>query len=926
MTYKKWLLSSGVVASLFAAGYANAEDAATAAPPAAPPTAAQAAGENNDNGTTLGEVIVTSSKRAENLQDVAAAVSAFTSKERDQLGVSTIQDLTNFTPGLSYNTALDRVSIRGIGRNTNNLTADPGVATYVDGVYNAQTFNAAGDPLFTDRIEVLRGPEGTLYGRNSIGGAINSISKRPSDEFSAEVRAGAGNYDRTFVEGTITGPLAPKIQGRLNANYTDQSQGYFESVNGLHSEGGTTHSWYVEGQLQAQFTDKFDGWLKVSDRYFNNTTRSSALVGPVDTAETTTGTSAPAGNFVYCNFPGAFTACPTNVPPTNVSQLPGATNTNPTDLRKFQANQNGNAIDKDNYALTAQLNYELPFAQVKYTGGYQHYYYEGNSGFQPTGVTGYDYPCSGRPAGQSCASNPLFISAIVPNLYIEDKSFWSNEIDLQSKGTGPLNWIVGIYQYKEQYTQPVDYDIPGDTFLPLIAIPREGGLTSTAPVRTIDYYNTVANGTSYAAFGQVDWKPIQTLKFTGGIRYTQDHKDGTESTRQLFVVANQASANPTVINLTPGACTGPVTPGVLCIPNVTPAAPKITSSTGPTRIDANGIGYRSYDDTWSAVTGTAGVEWTPIEHNMFYGKYSRGYKSGGFNTGFITDNAETKPEFVNAYEIGYKGIIASAIEIDAALYDYDYQNDQVPLSVSIVGSPAQTQFFNIPKVQNQGAELEAVWAPTNHLTFNLSYDYETAVIKSVGNQCFADPVDPDAVQPGANTKGCPLAPGAFAVPTAGGGTAYVTQPGGPGSPYTLAAPGQNVKGATLPQTPRNKVSLNTQYRFDFEPGSLTLSGSYIWKDKTYSSFFNRPYNLAPAYDQIDLRALWTDKSNKYTLIAFVKNVADKNGYDNLSGVLLTKTYGYLPNPATTSTTVPVLDERISLTPPRTFGVEIQRRF
>jgi iron complex outermembrane receptor protein len=910
MHLKSLLMASSVIASLCGATAAFGQTDQTGAATASTP----------DSSTNLAEVIVTAEKRSQNLQDVPAAVTAFTSKDRDTLGVSTIQDLTNFTPGLSYNTALDRVAIRGIGRNTNNLTADPGVATYVDGVYNAQTFNAAGDPLFTDRIEVLRGPEGTLYGRNSIGGAINSVSKRPTDDFSAEVRAGAANYDRYFAEGTVTGPLGPKVQARLNANYTDQSQGYFDNINGLHSEGGTTHAWYVEGQLQAQFTDHIDGWLKISDRYFNNTTRSSALTGPVDTAPTTTGTSAPAGNYVYCNDPGAFTACPIGaggvvLVPTNVITLPGATDTNPanTNLREFQANQNGNAEDKDNYAITANLNWELPFAQMKYIGGFQHYYYEANSGFQPTGVVSFDYPCTSRPAGQTCAANPLVISSIVPNLYVEDKSFWSNEIDLTSKGTGPLNWIVGLYQYKEQYTQPVDYDIAGDTFLTPVTIPRTGGRLLSTPVRSIDYYNTFANGTSYAGFGQVDWKATDTLKFTGGLRYTEDHKFGTESTRQLFVSASTTSATPSIFNLTPGA-------GIV-------AAPPVTATTGPTTIDSQGIGYRNYNDTWNAVTGTAGVEWTPIEHNMFYGKYSRGYKSGGFNTGFISTNAVTAPEFVNSYELGYKGIIASQIQIDAAIYDYDYENDQVPLSVQIVGSPAQTQFFNIPKVQNQGFELETTWAPTNHLTFNLGYDYETAVIKSTGGFCFADGTDPDAVQPGVSTAGCPLA-GTTAVPTAGGGTANVTPVfvGGVLTSYTVGAQTQNVKGSTLPQTPRNKVSLNTQYRFDFDAGSLTLVGTYVWKDKTYSSFFNRPYNLAPAYDQADFRALWTDKANKYTVIAYVKNAFNKNGYDGVSGVLLTNTYAYLPNPATTSTTVPVLGQRISLTPPRTFGIELQRRF
>jgi iron complex outermembrane receptor protein len=154
-------------------------------------TSGSAASENDEQ---LEEIVVTAEKRSENLETVPVAVSAFTSKERDLIGIETIQDLTDFTPGLGYSTALDRAFIRGIGRETNNLATQPGIATYNDGVYNSSVDAATGDPLFLDHIEVLRGPAGTLYGRNSIGGTINAISKRPTDDWYAEARTNIGNY------------------------------------------------------------------------------------------------------------------------------------------------------------------------------------------------------------------------------------------------------------------------------------------------------------------------------------------------------------------------------------------------------------------------------------------------------------------------------------------------------------------------------------------------------------------------------------------------------------------------------------------------------------------------------------------------------------------------------------------------------------
>src|SRR5919106_1435422 len=153
----------------------------------------------------LEEIVVTAEKRQANLQEVPVAISAFTSETRDLLGISNIQDLTDFTPGLSYASTLDRMSLRGVGRLTNNYGSDPGIATYSDGFYTASNVEAGKRPIHTERIEVLRGPQGTLYGRNSIGGALNVISKRPTDTWQGEVRAVAGNYDTQIFDGALDG-------------------------------------------------------------------------------------------------------------------------------------------------------------------------------------------------------------------------------------------------------------------------------------------------------------------------------------------------------------------------------------------------------------------------------------------------------------------------------------------------------------------------------------------------------------------------------------------------------------------------------------------------------------------------------------------------------------------------------------------------
>ena len=257
MNNKVRLLASGAV--LFATVLGASAHAQTA------PAAAAAASN------TIEELVVTAEKRSQSLQDVPVAISAFTSEKRDLLGINSIQDMTNFTPGLNYTSANDRASIRGIGRLTNAHPVAVPVAVYDDGIYTTSTVTAGKSPIFTDRVEVLRGPQGTLYGRNSLGGAINVISKKPTEDPYAEVRATISNFDHTLLEAAVSGPLAPDLQYRLAGNWEKQDQGYFKNVvPGMPSEGNVIDQYYIEGQLQAKFGEHADGWVKAYITGWNN--------------------------------------------------------------------------------------------------------------------------------------------------------------------------------------------------------------------------------------------------------------------------------------------------------------------------------------------------------------------------------------------------------------------------------------------------------------------------------------------------------------------------------------------------------------------------------------------------------------------------------------------------------------------------------
>ena len=147
------------------------------APASDPQTAPQTAPQDEERDV----VVVTASKREETVQDIAVAVTAITSELRDEIGLTTVQDYTNFAPGLSYSTASDRLGMRGVTRTSNNFGIRSGISNYVDGVYFSSAIPASREPIFVERVEVVRGPQGTLYGRDSIGGALNVITKRPTD-------------------------------------------------------------------------------------------------------------------------------------------------------------------------------------------------------------------------------------------------------------------------------------------------------------------------------------------------------------------------------------------------------------------------------------------------------------------------------------------------------------------------------------------------------------------------------------------------------------------------------------------------------------------------------------------------------------------------------------------------------------------------
>jgi len=239
--------------------------------------------------------------------------------------------------------------------------------------------------------------------------------------------------------------------------------------------------------------------------------------------------------------------------------------------------------------------------------------------------------------------------------------------------------------------------------------------------------------------------------------------------------------------------------------------------------------------------------------------------------------------------------------------------------VQTAGTLAQANaiFFNVPESVSQGVELETTWQPIDHLQVLFNYSYLDAHVTKGGG--VVDPADPTALAPGAKPQS-PLTPCTAAAPTCDVFTGFLQR-------------NQDLAGGFLPNAPKNKVALNVNYTMQLDSGSLIGSVSYIWRDKQFGSIFNRSYYEAPSYDQWDARLTWKDRNNKYTVIAFVKNIFNDLGYEG--GAAAQRNVGFVPGytlgatGAAGAAFTPVnqgIASTYLLTPPRTYGIELQYRF
>ncbi len=615
----------------------------------------------------LEEVIVTAQKRSEDLQDTAIAITAISGSTMDDLNISNAQDYEAVVPSLSVRTSPNRLFLRGIGRVTNSLGTEPGVAVYLDQIYSSEIgVLSRANSLTTQQLDVLRGPQGTLFGRNTTGGAVSVTSRRPTEEFEHEVRATAGNYGEFNWGGASSGPITDKLGYRVHG-YGDSHDGYVKNQGGkdIFDEDHTGFG----AQLSWDATDNLNVWLSwATDR--TDDVRSGVnfggyLITPYQpTLKTQDG-------FLF-------------------SEQYQWDKENPSVRDRYKVDQNDELRTKDynNNKYISHVTWDLDDVTVKYIGGY----FEG------------DYSAKNGDLGAT--SNP---DVRVVEGAAQNSESYSHELQLISATDGPLQWVTGLYYYHQNVEQPytissltADYlsnTVPLDDLFNPAAV--QANMNQTAPVQY--WQNGELDVDSYAAYADANYSFNESWKLTLGVRYSYDEKEGKEA---QYVVADP--------NAIPAL--EPVIPLWQSIPGF-PANCCGVLITDPQ--DAN----RKLDDDWDQWSGRIVLDYMIDDTQMVYGSVSSGYKAGGFRLGSLQENPSFDPEELISYEIGYKGTYADVLRINAAAYFYDYKDMQVLVdALNDVNLPVP-EIVNADKAEVKGFEVEATWLATENLTLMTNYSY-----------------------------------------------------------------------------------------------------------------------------------------------------------------------------------------------------------
>ncbi len=745
---------------------------------ALPLAVVHAADADND---TLEEILVTAQNRVENVQRVPIAIDVVSSEKLAEVGFTGLNDIQKVAPAVQIindNNYL-RVSLRGIGSNTNGETDDTSVVLNVDGEYINRGNVLASSMFDIERIEVLKGPQGTLEGRNSTGGALNVITRKPGDKFALNASVGRGNYGANNIEAGMDLPLGTIAGLRIAGVYNDH-EGYYSHpantgpafVSTPAAKSGVNRNSGGRASLRLDPTDKFklNAALEYSKQFFVNPA--------ADTVDLKQPGNAPAGP--GCNAPGFVNVAPLITAESEC--IPLNTNYLASKDRKASYAQPWYGVggyNQDSKAARLSASYEFsPAVTLTYTGGYRKSGLTGDQGL------------------------PVVYHAVT---FQNDTTTQSHELRLNGKA-GKWTYQGGLFHFDEKLL--VDQGFAIDEVAFGLGPPGAGQSFLSVFTRNQD-------SKSDSAFAQVELAMTDQFAAQAGLRYTKNNRTGTYGNAPFPLPFSPINPWRGIGHTTLDYVFGPI----------------------PHSFNAD------IDET--KTTYLVGLNYTPSDHTLIYGKVSTGFKGGGFD-----QVGQFKPETNTAIEAGLKQNFGPGGRhyVNVSAFHYSYQD----LQVSALLDPANgSQTFNAGKATIYGLEIEGGFRPTKDdnisATVNLLHAKFDQFLGIYNVYCV----------PTTGTAPC--------------GTTSVSDL----DPVTAGVQQPNLAGNTPANSPKLVATIGYEHTFHFGNGAqLKASLFERYKSEAYTDFYNYNDAKQEAYHQGDVSLEFKPPSGHFSVQAYVQNLED----------------------------------------------------
>lgn len=807
---------------------------------------------------------VTANRRSENLQKVNVSVTAISGANLAERNIIDISQLETVSAGFTFSkSGVDaRPSIRGVRTENVAVNADTTIGYFVDGIYKSRAQQAMLGFVDVNRVEVLRGPQGTLLGRNTFGGSVLISTNEPSlNETEKTANFELGSYGKKRFDGAINVPLNDVAAFRL-AGMVEKSDPWvkndFNSAAGLFDKDQK----YLRASLKLEPSKDLKAVLRADiseqggnggsafgykvigsylhtpscQQLFNSdllilNTRGGNRDGVNDCTRTVGAGSGTAGNAVGS---GVDLGVPL-YKPTELNRINN-------DYRTFLSLRDMN--------VSSDISYKVNDLTFKSITGYADFKASRTSDTDFSASTiGIDF--------QKTAARTI-----------------SQEFQVLSDNTKQLSYVAGLYLFKDDLTglfinQQLPRTIQSSSLTTPLSLAQNGA----------GFYDLQLPSTnSKALYGQLNFKATDKINLTAGARVTQDKKSFQYANANSILPLNAAGApDGTLITLnTPlpsaGAfgvqgtsnCTGSNnTPGFNCLPGT------------------NTITGATYDNaTFNKATGKVAIDYELNKSQMIYSSLSSGFRSGGFNSAQAIGSLRTfKPEEVTAIEFGSKNrFLDNKMQLNLAVFNNDYTNLQEQRQVA-VGSTTVSTIFNAAKAKSKGIEAEMEWRATKQTSFggalsllDAKYTSFPDVALPFGTSILVS--DPTSTAPQTDANGIVIAPaGQKRIFAPGYNCRVVPGTGGTGQP--AAAFGCDLTGKRIPYAPTVQGSVFVKHDMRLSDGSL-LTPMLV---TTFSSgFFGQPTNAniekQSSYVKADLKVNWR-LSDTLSVMGYVDNITDK---------------------------------------------------